>query len=161
MRGVLVLCLVLAHRPMCRASQEEEEWVACVPEGLKAARSLAIEQDLVLLDEVIPGSRCYHFRQKRQHGRHSKRSAEKGILSSDRVSWAERQVPLERKKRVVEVVDPYWKDMWYLNRPNGPHMNVEEAWKKGATGKGVAVTILDDGIEKDHPDLIRFVKSFF
>ena len=32
-------------------------------------------------------------------------------------------------------------------------MGIEEAWKQGVTGKGVSVTILDDGIEKDHPDL--------
>ena len=32
-------------------------------------------------------------------------------------------------------------------------MRVEEAWKAGYTGKGVSVTILDDGIEKSHPDL--------
>ncbi len=27
-------------------------------------------------------------------------------------------------------------------------MNVEEAWEEGVTGKGVAVTILDDGMSK-------------
>lgn len=32
-------------------------------------------------------------------------------------------------------------------------MNVIPAWKKGYTGKNVVVTILDDGIERDHPDL--------
>lgn len=32
-------------------------------------------------------------------------------------------------------------------------MKVVEAWKLGATGKDVVVTILDDGIEKSHPDL--------
>ena len=32
-------------------------------------------------------------------------------------------------------------------------MNVVPAWQKGYTGKGVTVSILDDGIEKDHPDL--------
>jgi len=32
-------------------------------------------------------------------------------------------------------------------------MNVLPAWRKGFTGTGVVVTILDDGIEKDHPDL--------
>ena len=32
-------------------------------------------------------------------------------------------------------------------------MNVKQAWEQGYTGKGVVVTILDDGIEKDHPDL--------
>jgi len=34
-------------------------------------------------------------------------------------------------------------------------MNVIPAWLKGFTGKNVVVTILDDGIEKDHPDLKR------
>lgn len=32
-------------------------------------------------------------------------------------------------------------------------MNVIPAWEKGYTGKNVVVTILDDGIEKNHPDL--------
>ena len=44
--------------------------------------------------------------------------------------------------------------MWYLNREEGLNMNVEGAWNEGVSGKGVAVTILDDGIEKDHPDLV-------
>lgn len=32
-------------------------------------------------------------------------------------------------------------------------MNVIAAWREGITGKGVVVTILDDGLETDHPDL--------
>ncbi len=32
---------------------------------------------------------------------------------------------------------------------------MKEAWTQGFTGSGVVVTILDDGIEKDHPDLAR------
>ncbi|KAL3866808.1 hypothetical protein ACJMK2_044075 [Sinanodonta woodiana] len=39
------------------------------------------------------------------------------------------------------------------NRGQGLDMNVRAAWEQGITGKGVVVTILDDGIEKDHPDL--------
>ena len=35
-------------------------------------------------------------------------------------------------------------------------MNLLEAYRgSGMTGKGVVVSILDDGIEKDHPDLIK------
>lgn len=34
-------------------------------------------------------------------------------------------------------------------------MNVKGAWQMGYTGKGVVITILDDGIERDHPDLIQ------
>lgn len=37
----------------------------------------------------------------------------------------------------------------------GYDMNVKRAWEMGYTGKGVIVTILDDGIERDHPDLIK------
>jgi len=54
--------------------------------------------------------------------------------------------------------DPLWPQMWFLNRGedeigNGLDMNVEEAWKTGVSGKGVVVTILDDGVEWSHPDL--------
>lgn len=34
-------------------------------------------------------------------------------------------------------------------------MNVIPAWRSGITGKGIVVTILDDGLEKDHPDLMH------
>ena len=34
-------------------------------------------------------------------------------------------------------------------------MNVVPAWEEGITGRGVVVTILDDGLEKDHPDIFK------
>lgn len=36
---------------------------------------------------------------------------------------------------------------------NNTDMNVKGAWKKGVTGKDVVITILDDGIERNHDDL--------
>ncbi|CAH1637274.1 unnamed protein product [Spodoptera littoralis] len=50
--------------------------------------------------------------------------------------------------------DPKWPHMWYLNRGGGLDMNVIPAWREGITGRGVVVTILDDGLETDHPDLV-------
>jgi len=38
---------------------------------------------------------------------------------------------------------------------NHTDMNVKGAWKKGVTGKDVVITILDDGIERTHEDLIE------
>lgn len=34
-------------------------------------------------------------------------------------------------------------------------MNLGPAWQKGYTGKGVVVSILDDGIQTNHPDLAQ------
>ena len=31
--------------------------------------------------------------------------------------------------------------------------NVREAWALGYTGRGIVVTILDDGLERTHPDI--------
>lgn len=44
------------------------------------------------------------------------------------------------------------------NQRRGAHdshdMNVADAWSAGFTGKGVVVTVVDDGIQTNHPDLI-------
>lgn len=40
-------------------------------------------------------------------------------------------------------------------------MNVQKAWERNVTGKNVVVTILDDGLEKDHPDLLANYVSIF
>lgn len=32
-------------------------------------------------------------------------------------------------------------------------LNVQEAWQLGYSGKGVVVTIMDDGLDHTHPDL--------
>lgn len=37
---------------------------------------------------------------------------------------------------------------------------MKEAWAQGYTGRGIVVSILDDGIEKNHPDLAgNYVRS--
>ncbi|XP_043231363.1 furin-like protease 2 [Amphibalanus amphitrite] len=52
--------------------------------------------------------------------------------------------------------DPLFKEQWYLNggAKDGNDMNVLPAWQQGYSGKGVVVSILDDGIQPNHPDLI-------
>lgn len=39
-------------------------------------------------------------------------------------------------------------------------MNVQAVWSRGYAGQGVVVTILDDGLETDHPDLRTNYVSF-
>lgn len=38
---------------------------------------------------------------------------------------------------------------------HGRAMNISGAWRLDFTGKNVVVTILDDGIEKNHHDLVQ------
>ncbi|XP_026676347.1 furin-like protease 1 [Diaphorina citri] len=52
-------------------------------------------------------------------------------------------------------IDMFGSSVFMINRGHGLDMNVQGAWEEGITGKGVVITILDDGLEKDHPDLIQ------
>jgi subtilisin family serine protease len=56
-------------------------------------------------------------------------------------------------------VDPWFPKQWYLLNTGqasglaGLDHNVVPVWKLGLSGKGVVVSILDDGLEHNHPDL--------
>lgn len=55
--------------------------------------------------------------------------------------------------------DPLWNAEWYIKNTGqndgtpGLDLNVTHVWKRGITGKGVTVAILDDGVDYLHPDL--------
>ncbi|XP_039635568.1 proprotein convertase subtilisin/kexin type 5 [Perca fluviatilis] len=54
--------------------------------------------------------------------------------------------------------DSMWNSLWYIqcsdeSKGCQSRMNIARAWRRGYTGKGVVVSVLDDGIETEHPDL--------
>jgi subtilisin family serine protease len=58
--------------------------------------------------------------------------------------------------------DPLFKYQWHLYNKNGIDLNVVDVWKK-YQGYGINISIVDTGIESDHPDLngkIDFSRSF-
>ena len=67
------------------------------------------------------------------------------------------KVRTQRQSRRFFVSDPMFKAQWHLNggANGGNDMNVQPAWNRGYSGKGVVVTILDDGVQRNHPELIR------
>ncbi|GFX25124.1 furin-like protease 2 [Trichonephila clavipes] len=79
------------------------------------------------------------------------------------VLWFEQQEVKRRVKRSVSVnsftsfQDPLYSEQWFLHGGGcgGYDMNVIPAWQEGFTGKGVVISILDDGIQSNHPDLAQ------
>ncbi|KAI2798926.1 peptidase S8 [Blomia tropicalis] len=120
--------------------------------------------------DVSIGNLDCHYLFSHQHV--TKRSTEYShdhhriLAQDDQVHWVEQQRILVRPKRDNaksryryrnSMPDPIFKDMWYLRKGalGGFDMNVESAWKMGYTGKNVVVTILDDGIQPNHPELAK------
>jgi subtilisin-like proprotein convertase family protein len=62
----------------------------------------------------------------------------------------------------LNIRDPEFHKQWHLyNREqseDGNDINVVPVWLQGITGKGINVCIVDDGLDYEHPDL---VKNFF
>ena len=59
----------------------------------------------------------------------------------------------QNRSRRLSISDPTYGQQWHLHQSNGNDINVVPVWDAGYTGKGVVVTIVDDGMEHDHPDL--------
>ena len=69
------------------------------------------------------------------------------LLALNEVKWGEQQHVKKRVKRALSMRDPLYPAMWYLNPAfnETDHMNVTSAWQQGFTGRGIVVSILDDG----------------
>nr|AAB06591.1 prohormone convertase 1 [Aplysia californica] len=89
-----------------------------------------------------------------------KRRVKRGLVEDRELH--DRELAREIAAGGGELHDPELIHEWYLN-PTGSEVSrsdevradlgVKAVWKKGITGKGIVVTILDDGIERTHPDL--------
>ncbi|KAJ3594058.1 hypothetical protein NHX12_006390, partial [Muraenolepis orangiensis] len=130
-------------------------WAVEIPGGRHVAEQVAQKHGFINYGHVFGD--YYHFRhhvvEKRSTSFHQ--PTRKLFQEEPKVMWFQQQVVKNRKRRDVyaELSDPKFKDQWYLNNPNRRDLNVKGAWELGYTGKGVVVSILDDGIEQNHPDL--------
>ncbi|XP_011642628.1 furin-like protease 1 isoform X2 [Pogonomyrmex barbatus] len=148
-----------------RARAYTNQWAAHIDGGEEAARRVAEDYGFRYLGKI--NDDWFHM----EHRSVAKRSTEphlevhQRLMNDSRVRRAEQQRAKSRTKRdliikrpsniLTMLNDERWPQMWYLNRGKGLDMNVQGAWAEGITGNGVVVTILDDGLEKDHPDLYK------
>ncbi|KAM9516063.1 proprotein convertase subtilisin/kexin type 4 isoform 2-T2 [Guaruba guarouba] len=132
-------------------------WAVRVAAGPREAQGLARRHGLLCLGQVMEGEPYYHF--KHRGTRRKALSRHWGwnmrLTRDPKVLWFEQQTVKRRAKRSISVVptDPWFHKQWYMNNDVDPDLNILTAWSKGYTGLGVVLTILDDGLEKDHPDL--------
>jgi subtilisin family serine protease len=110
----------------------------------------------------------YHFWRPSQVDLSSNedQNSKKELLAESQVVWLEQQVLQEITFDAFErPKDPCFKKQWHLvnegqvGGPSGLDINVLPAWKKGLTGKGVVVAVLDTGLYHNHPDLKRSYRA--
>ncbi|XP_054625871.1 furin (paired basic amino acid cleaving enzyme) a [Dunckerocampus dactyliophorus] len=153
----LLILLVSGLEPVLSQKIYTNTWAVHIPGGREEAEQIASKHGFINHGHVFGD--YYHFRHrtvvKRSLSDH--RSTQVRLLKHPKVTWAEQQVVKQRKKRdvFIEPMDPQFKDQWYLYNTNHRDLNAKAAWQLGYTGKGVVVSILDDGIEKNHPDLMQ------
>ncbi|KAL1493217.1 hypothetical protein ABEB36_011313 [Hypothenemus hampei] len=156
-----IICVIVVVGTICilrTRAHYTQQWAVHIPGGSQIADEVA--RDHGFINHGLIFEDHYFFAHNGVAKRSAVQSIEKRVkLAADiRVSWALQQKAKRRVKRDeprLQDSDPKWMSMWYLNRGNGLDMNVIPAWLDGVTGKGAVVTILDDGLEKDHPDLIK------
>ncbi|XP_020794431.1 proprotein convertase subtilisin/kexin type 6 isoform X1 [Boleophthalmus pectinirostris] len=141
-------------------------WAVRVTGGHLEADRVAAKYGYRNLGQIGSLEDHYHFHHSRvvRRAAFPFRGTHSFIHMDPQVQWVQQQKVKTREKRSIQndpnfnFNDPKWSSMWYIhcNDKSSPchnEMNILGAWKKGYTGKNVVVTILDDGIERNHPDL--------
>ncbi|KAL2764134.1 proprotein convertase subtilisin/kexin type 4 isoform 2 precursor, partial [Daubentonia madagascariensis] len=131
-------------------------WAVRVSQGYQEAERLARKFGFVNLGQIFPDGQYFHLRHRgvaqqslTPHWGHRLR-----LKKDPKVQWFEQQTLRRRVKRsLVMPTDPWFSKQWYMNNEVQPDLNILQVWSQGLTGQGIVVSVLDDGIEKDHPDL--------
>ncbi|XP_075416639.1 proprotein convertase subtilisin/kexin type 5 isoform X2 [Tenrec ecaudatus] len=173
--GPLELLCVLALLggcllPVCRTRVYTNHWAVKIAGGFPEADRIASKYGFINIGQIGALKDYYHFYHSRTIKRSilSSRGTHSFISMEPKVEWIQQQVVKKRTKRDYDLSraqstyfnDPKWPSMWYMHCSDNTHpcqsdMNIEGAWKRGYTGKNIVVTILDDGIERTHPDLMQ------
>ncbi|XP_051278441.1 proprotein convertase subtilisin/kexin type 5b isoform X2 [Dicentrarchus labrax] len=179
---VLALSLGFASPP-CNARIYTNHWAVRIAGGADVAERIAEKYGYRNMGQIGDLKDHYHFFHSRTIKRStlSSRGRHSFISMEPKVEWIQQQVVKRRIKRDYKPSPPLslsspahsspaqnniffndakWSSMWYIHCNDDVHncqsdMNIMGAWKRGYTGKDVVVTILDDGIERNHPDLFQ------
>ncbi|XP_061789194.1 proprotein convertase subtilisin/kexin type 5b isoform X2 [Nerophis lumbriciformis] len=181
--GSLLCVLALSLGLACHARIYTNHWAVRIAGGTAVAERIAEKYGYRNMGQIGDLKDHYHFFHSRTIKRStlSSRGRHSFISMEPKVEWIQQQVVRRRIKRDYKAAPPLslsshayspaaqnnifyndakWSSMWYIHCNDDAHncqsdMNIMGAWKRGYTGKDVVVTILDDGIERNHPDLAQ------
>ncbi|XP_050995799.1 proprotein convertase subtilisin/kexin type 4 isoform X4 [Acomys russatus] len=152
----LALALLAVGWASARAPIYVSSWAVRVTQGYQEAERLARKFGFVNLGQIFPDDQYFHLRHRgvAQQSLSPNWGHRLRLKKEPKVRWFEQQTLKRRVKRSLVVpTDPWFTKQWYMNNEIQPDLNILRVWNQGLTGRGVVVSILDDGIEKDHPDL--------
>ncbi len=95
----------------------------------------------------------------KQVGKKKKSAVETRPTPHDDKMTKKKKKTLEVRRRVYRVVDPMYPRQWHLHGTPGVDVNAVEAWETGASGSGVVIGVVDDGLEHIHPDITPNYRS--
>uniref|UniRef100_A0A4W4G6Q5 Proprotein convertase subtilisin/kexin type 6 n=1 Tax=Electrophorus electricus TaxID=8005 RepID=A0A4W4G6Q5_ELEEL len=164
MLSTFVVCETLSSR-----SVFTNHWAVRIIGGPKEADKLASKYGFTNLGQIGGLEDHYHFHHSRvvRRSTFAARGAHSFIHMDPKVGWIQQQIVKSRVKRYarsdpdfIYFNDPKWSKLWYIHSGDKTsqcrsEMNILAAWQRGYTGRNVVVTILDDGIERNHPDLAQ------
>ncbi|XP_066514007.1 proprotein convertase subtilisin/kexin type 5 [Hoplias malabaricus] len=142
-------------------------WAVKITGGRENADLIAAKYGFLNMGRIGGLREHYHFlhRTTMKRSTAASRGNHSLITTESKVKWIQQQIVHTRVKRSertktwqspsIHFNDPKWDSMWYIHCDHNclTDMNIKAAWKRGYTGKGVVVSILDDGVERQHPDL--------
>ncbi|XP_076977422.1 proprotein convertase subtilisin/kexin type 4 isoform X3 [Tamandua tetradactyla] len=154
--GLGLLDPLAGGRALARVPIYVSSWAVRVSQGPQEAERLARKFGFVNLGQIFHDGQYFHLQHRgvaqqslNPHWGHRLR-----LKKDPKVQWFEQQTLQRRVKRSLVVpTDPWFPKQWYMNKETKPDLNVLQAWSQGLSGQGIVVSVLDDGIEKDHPDL--------
>uniref|UniRef100_A0A8C3AYQ3 Proprotein convertase subtilisin/kexin type 5a n=1 Tax=Cyclopterus lumpus TaxID=8103 RepID=A0A8C3AYQ3_CYCLU len=145
----------------CRATIFTNDWAIRIRGDPESVNRIAERYGFTNMGQIGDLKSYYSFRHRETAKRStvSNKEVAVSVAKETKVEWLQQQVVQRRVKRNSRVgsnlnVSPF-APQHCSDESKGCQscMNIAGAWRRGYTGKGVVVSVLDDGIEREHPDL--------
>ncbi|XP_057675882.1 proprotein convertase subtilisin/kexin type 5-like [Corythoichthys intestinalis] len=163
----------------CQTAIYTNDWALRINQGSKSANRIAEKYGFTNLGQMRRLKNYYIFH---HHATAARSTVPNDVLTAritmeTEVEWLQQQVIQKRVKRTLysfsktnpkcagshhqhnythfqHLKDKYWNNLCSKDSKGRlPPMNIGGAWRRGYTGRGVVVSVLDYGIDGEHPNL--------